>query len=145
MAVLARRAQACRGDVARRRCLHLAHGRHGSDVLLGGAARLAGLLGIAAAGVRVCEVDVGGRLGVVALGLDQARLEVDNVFAEGVVLSLDGLEVVFEGVEFADLLLELLDVSFFPLAKGTLRTRGRVSNDVLSPTKQINKRRRDIK
>lgn len=44
----------------------------------------------------------------------------DDVLAKGVVLGLDGLEVVLEGVQLADLLLELLDVALFPLAKGAL-------------------------
>jgi hypothetical protein len=50
-------------------------------------------------------------------------LQVDDVLAKGVVLGLDGLEVVLEGVEFADLLLEFLDVALFPLAKGALWER----------------------
>ena len=44
----------------------------------------------------------------------------DDVFAQGVVLSLDRFVVIFEGVQFADLLLELLNVAFFALAEGAL-------------------------
>jgi hypothetical protein len=66
------------------------------------------------------EVDVGRRLRELAVGLDEARLQVDDVFAQRVVLGLDGLVVLLEGVELADLLLELLDVAFFALAEGPL-------------------------
>lgn len=114
--------QTCRGDGARGRGLHLAHGGHGSD---GSAGVLAVqvvevLLRLVLTGVRVGEVDVGRRLREVALGFDQAGLEVDDVLAEGVILSLDGLEVVLERVQLAHLLLELLDVALLALAKGAL-------------------------
>jgi hypothetical protein len=115
------RAQSRSGDSARRRRLKLAHGCHGGDVLAGLLLLLAGaLLLVGAAGVGVGEVHVGRGLWVVALRLDQARLQVDDVLAKGVVLGLDGLEVVLEGVQLADLLLEFLDVTLFPLAKGAL-------------------------
>lgn len=70
--------------------------------------------------VREGEVDIRRGLRVVALGLDEARLQVDDVLAQRVVLGLDGLVVVLEGVQLPHLLLELLDVSFLALAKGTL-------------------------
>lgn len=72
-------------------------------------------------GVVAFEVYVWGRRRkVVVAGADQARLQVDDVFAERVVLGLDLLVGVFEGVEFADLLFELLDVAFLALAECAL-------------------------
>ncbi len=70
--------------------------------------------------VRVAQVDVGGRLWVFALGLDESGLEVDNIFAQRVVLRLYRLVIVLQGVELPNLLLELLDVSFLALSKGSL-------------------------
>lgn len=58
-----------------------------------------------------------------ALGLDEAGLEVDDVLAQGIVLGLDGLEGFFEIVEFANLFFEFLDVAFFALAECALRRR----------------------
>lgn len=53
-----------------------------------------------------------------------------DVVAQGVVLVLDDLVVVLEGVELADLLFELLDVALFALTEGALR--GLVSDRVNS-------------
>ena len=69
---------------------------------------------------RLGQVDVAGRLGEVALGLDEARLQVDDVVAELVVLRLDGLVVLVQQVVVAHLLLEFLDVAFFALAERSL-------------------------
>lgn len=66
------------------------------------------------------ETDVGWWLRVLALGLEEAGLEVDDVFTQRVVLSLDGLVVLLQRVHLADLLLQLLDISLLALAKGTL-------------------------
>jgi hypothetical protein len=41
------------------------------------------------------QIDVWWWLGVFSLGLDQAGLEVDNVFPQRVILGLQGLEVIF--------------------------------------------------
>ena len=71
-------------------------------------------------GVWMAQVDVRGRLGEFALRLDEARLQVDDVLAQGVVLGLDGLVVVLEGVQLTHLLLKLLDVSFLALAECSL-------------------------
>jgi hypothetical protein len=78
------------------------------------------MLHVILSNVREGEVDIRRGLRVVALGLDEARLQVDDVLAQRVVLGLDGLVVVLEGVQLPHLLLELLDVSFLALAKGTL-------------------------
>ena len=77
---------------------------------------------------RLLQVDVAGRLGEVALGLDEARLQVDDVVAQLVVLRLDGLVVLVQQVVVADLLLELFDVAFFALAERSLR---RMNSQVL--------------
>jgi hypothetical protein len=64
--------------------------------------------------------DGGGGLGVFALWLEEAALELEDVVAQGVVLVLDDLVVVLEGVQLADLLFELLDVALFALTEGAL-------------------------
>ena len=51
----------------------------------------------------------------------------EDVVAQGVVLVLDDLVVVLEGVELADLLFELLDVALFALTEGALLGGGLVS------------------
>lgn len=52
--------------------------------------------------------------------LEQARLEVDYVVAELVVLGLEILVQFAQMLEFLDLILELLDVLLFALTKRTL-------------------------
>ena len=69
---------------------------------------------------RLLQRDVARRLGEVALGFDEARLQVDDVVAQLVVLGLDGLVVLVQQVVVADLLLEFLDVAFFALPEGAL-------------------------
>ena len=71
-------------------------------------------------GVRMSQVDVGGRLRVFALGLDESRLEVDDVLAQRIIFGLDRLVIVLQRVQLPHLLLELLDVSFLALSKGSL-------------------------
>ncbi len=44
----------------------------------------------------------------------------DNVFAKGVVLGLDGLEVILKGVEVANLFFEFLDITFLSLTERSL-------------------------
>ncbi len=73
--------------------------------------------------MRMCEIYIWRRLWVVALGFDKSGLEMDDVFAKGVVFGLDGLEVVLEGVEVADLLFEFLDIAFLPLTERPLYTQ----------------------
>ena len=80
---------------------------------------------------RLLQVDVTGRLGEVALGLDEARLQVDDVVAELVVLRLDGLVVLVQQVVVAHLLLQFLDVAFFALPERSLLAR-RISQMLVS-------------
>ena len=68
----------------------------------------------------VGQVDIGRWLWVVALRLDESGLEMDDIFAQRVVLGLDLLVVVLQRVQIANLLLEFLDISFFPLTKCSL-------------------------
>lgn len=68
----------------------------------------------------VVENDIGWWLRVLALGLDEPGLEVDDVLAQRIVLCLDSLVVILQIVQIPDLLLELLDISFLALTKGTL-------------------------
>jgi len=70
--------------------------------------------------VRVGEVDVGWWLRVLALRLDQTRLEMDDVFPQLVILRLDCLVVVLQRMQFSDLLLEFLDISFLSLSECSL-------------------------
>jgi len=68
----------------------------------------------------VAEVDVRWWLRVFALGLDEPRLEMNDVLAQRIVLRLDRLVIVLQSVQFPHLLLELLDVSLLALSKGSL-------------------------
>lgn len=72
--------------------------------------------------MRVREIYIWRRLRIVALGFDKSGLEMDDVFAKGVVLGLDGLEVILEGVEVADLFFEFLDIAFLSLTERSLCT-----------------------
>lgn len=74
----------------------------------------------------MAQVDVWWRLWVLAVRLDKAGLQVNDVFSERVVFRLDGLVVFFELVQGADLLFELFDVAFFALAEGALLGDGRL-------------------
>jgi hypothetical protein len=69
-------------------------------------------------------INVGRWLREVSLGFDQARLEVDDVVAELVVLGLYGFVVLVQKSIVTDLLLEFLDISFFPLPEGSLWEKG---------------------
>ncbi len=66
------------------------------------------------------EVDVRWWWGIFSLGFDEARLKVDDVFPQRVVLGLNGLVIVLQSMQFSNLLFELLDISFFALSKCTL-------------------------
>ena len=69
---------------------------------------------------RLLEGNIARRLREVALRLDEAGLQVDDVVAQLVVLGLDGFVVLVQQVVVADLLLEFLDVAFFALAERSL-------------------------
>lgn len=66
------------------------------------------------------KVDVGWWLRILALRLDEPGLEMDDVLAQAVVLRLDGLVVLFQGVKLTNLLLKLLDITFLTLPKCSL-------------------------
>ena len=78
------------------------------------------LHGVLVTGMRVVEIDICWGWWVFSLGLYEARLKMDDVLPQRVVLRLDGLVIVFQSMQFPNLLLELLDISFFALSKCTL-------------------------
>jgi hypothetical protein len=63
-------------------------------------------------------------------------LEIDDVVAELVVLGLNGFVVLVQKSIVTDLLLEFLDISFFPLSEGSLREKGE-HQQVLKRQKQV--------
>lgn len=63
-------------------------------------------------------------LRVLVLGLEKATLQLQDVVAESIVLRLDELEILFEGVKVAHFGLELLDIAFFALAESSLKCIG---------------------
>ena len=65
-------------------------------------------------------IDIGRRLREISLRFDQARLKIDDVVAELVVLGLNGFIVFVQNGVVADLLFEFLDVAFFALAECSL-------------------------
>lgn len=70
--------------------------------------------------MRSVEVDAGGGRWNLALGLEQSRLQVDDVVAQLVVFGLQGLIQLTQLLELLDLILELLDVLLLALAEGAL-------------------------
>ena len=68
----------------------------------------------------MAKVDVGWRLRIVALRLDEARLEMDDVLPQRIILRLDRFKIVLQIVQLSDLLLKLLDISFLSLSERTL-------------------------
>lgn len=68
----------------------------------------------------MAEVDAGGRWGNLAVGLEQTRLEGDDVVAQLVVLCLQCLVQLAQMLELLYLILELLDILFFALAERSL-------------------------
>ena len=76
--------------------------------------------GLAGCFARAREVDACRGGWDLALGLEEARLEVDDVVAELVVLRLQRLVQLAQLLELLDLVFELLDVLFLALAEGTL-------------------------
>ena len=72
--------------------------------------------------------NVGRRLGDFSLGLDEAGLKVDDVITELVILGLNGFVVLIQDSVVANLLFELLDVTFFALPECSLSTTRNVSD-----------------
>lgn len=102
-------------QLAYRRAGHRRRGRRGRrDLLL----QMHVIMGPTGGGF--LEVDVVRSRWVVALGLDEARLQIDDVVAQLVVLGLDCLVVFVQEIVVADLLLEFLDMTLFALAEGSL-------------------------
>ena len=131
LAIVRRRTVLCRGGCLGGH-LELANLPFGEASVVGGALLLGllwlGLLrglvqrivGGLAVGAR--EVDAGGGGWDLALGLEEARLQVDDVVAQLVVLGLQGLVQLAQLLKLLDLVLELLDVFLLALAEGTLQT-----------------------
>jgi hypothetical protein len=71
------------------------------------------------------EVYAGGGWWYLALGLEQARLQIDDVVAQLVVLGLEGLVQLAQLLELFHLVFQLLYILLFALAKRALA--GRVS------------------
>lgn len=68
----------------------------------------------------MAEVDVRGGLREFAMGFDEARLEMNDIFAQRIILRLDGLVIILQRMQLSNLLFQFLDVSFFALAEGSL-------------------------
>ena len=66
------------------------------------------------------EVDIAWGLREFTLRFEEARLEVDDVVTELVVLCLEGFEVFAQQVIIADLFLEFLNVTFLALSESSL-------------------------
>lgn len=71
-------------------------------------------------GARLAQIDVGRQLGNFTLGFKETRLQVDNVFAQLVVLADQGLNLVLQGVDILNFFLKLADVGFLALAECAL-------------------------
>jgi len=82
-------------------------------LLLGGLVQIGGF-------AMAREIDASRSRGNLALGLKEPRLQVDDVVAQLVVFGLQRLVKLAELLELLDLVLELLDVFLFALAKGSL-------------------------
>ena len=72
------------------------------------------------AGSWMREVNVTWRLRKIALGFDEARLQVDDIVSELVVLCLQRFVVFAQQGVVSNLLFEFLDMSFFALSEGAL-------------------------
>ena len=66
------------------------------------------------------DVDVRRWLWILALGLEEAGLEADDVVTQLVVLGLQSFETFSEAIEFPHLRLQGLDVPFFSLSERAL-------------------------
>lgn len=71
-------------------------------------------------GYRMVQVDIWWGLRIFALRFDEARLKVDDILAQRIVLRLNRLVIVLQRVKISNLLLELLNISFFTLSEGSL-------------------------
>ena len=119
-------AECCSSDAVQR--VHVIRDRTGVLALGtrgGHRARRAGVLNAGRgkghlSGPGLAQVDVGGELGDFTLRFEKTRLQVDDVFAQLVVLADQGLDLLLEGVDVLDLFLELADVSFLALAECAL-------------------------
>merc|ERR1712070_438314 len=67
------------------------------------------------------KIDMRRRWRNVRVRFQKARLKVQNVLAQLIILVLQRSEVLLHVLEIFDLLFELLNVAFLPLSKGTLR------------------------
>ncbi len=95
---------------------------------VGGALRVSELLLLLLLGLGgVREADACRGLRVVALGVEQAGLQADDVVAQGVVFGLEAFVVEVHFVVVADLLFEFFYVAFFSLAEGPLCYTRRIS------------------
>ena len=66
------------------------------------------------------DVDVRRWLWILALGLEEAGLEADDVVTQLVVLGLQSFKTFSEAIEFPHLCLQGLDVPFFSLSERAL-------------------------
>lgn len=71
-------------------------------------------------GARLAQIDVGRQLGDFTLGFKETRLQVDDIFAQLVILADQGLNLVLEGVDILHLFFELADIGFLALAECAL-------------------------
>lgn len=71
-------------------------------------------------GWRHREVDVRGRLRGLDLSIQESRLQVYDVLSQGVVLRFYVFVVLLQFTKLADLLLQLLDITFLTLTKCAL-------------------------
>lgn len=71
-------------------------------------------------GARLAQINIGRQLGDFTLGFKETRLQVDNVFAQLVVLADQRLDLVLQGVDILHLFLKLADVGFLALAECAL-------------------------
>jgi hypothetical protein len=79
-----------------------------------------GLVEVGGLAMGSVQVNTSGSRWDLALSLEQAGLQVDDVVAQLVVFRLEGLVQLAQLLEFLDLVLELLDVLFFALTEGAL-------------------------
>ncbi len=68
----------------------------------------------------VCQVDVRGRRGIVALQIEQSRLQIDDIDSQVLILDLQRLIIGLGVFGILNLLLELLDIAFLALPERSL-------------------------
>jgi hypothetical protein len=71
-------------------------------------------------GAGLAQIDVGGKLGDFTLGFEKTGLQIDDVFAQLVILTHQRLDLILEGVDVLNLFLEFTDVGFLALAECAL-------------------------